>query len=243
MSTLQWSLIILSSVLIGFSKTGVGGFLLPVIPILASVFGGMSSTGILLPLLLAGDVFALYYYKRDGNWSDLCKVLPWAFAGLALGSVVGGSINDRQFKALISFSIILCLVLLVWSERKGAELKLPNKAWFSAFVGLTAGFTSMIGNAAGPVFTVYLLSRDVDKTEFMGTTTWFFFIINAAKLPLQIFLWHNITLSTLSVDVLMLPAIAAGAFAGIKVFRLLNEKLFRIIVIVMTAASAIRLLL
>ncbi len=243
MSTLQWSLIILSSVLIGFSKTGVGGFLLPVIPILASVFGGMSSTGILLPLLLAGDVFALYYYKRDGNWSDLRKVLPWAFAGLALGSVVGGSINDRQFKALISFSIILCLVLLVWSERKGAELKLPNKAWFSAFVGLTAGFTSMIGNAAGPVFTVYLLSRDVDKTEFMGTTTWFFFIINAAKLPLQIFFWHNITLSTLSVDVLMLPAIAAGAFAGIKVFRLLNEKLFRIVVIVMTAASAIRLLL
>lgn len=243
MSTLQWSLIILSSVLIGFSKTGVGGFLLPVIPILASVFGGKSSTGVMLPLLLAGDVFALYYYKKNGNWNDLRKILPWAFAGLALGVAVGNGIDDRQFKTLISFSIILCLVLLIYSERRSAELKLPNKVWFYAFVGLTAGFTSMIGNAAGPVFTMYLLSRDVDKTEFMGTTTWFFFIINMTKLPLQIFFWHNISKGTLSVDVLMLPAIAAGAFAGIKVFRLLNEKLFRIIVILMTAASAVRLLL
>jgi hypothetical protein len=243
MSTLQWSLLILSSTLIGFSKTGIGGFLLPVIPILAAVFGGMSSTGILLPLLLAGDVFALYYYKKNGNRDDLRKILPWAFAGLALGVVVGNAIDDRQFKTLISFSIILCLVLLIISERKGAGLKLPGKLWFYGFVGLAAGFTSMIGNAAGPVFTMYLLSRNVDKNEFMGTTTWFFFIINLTKLPLQIFFWHNITLGTLSVDVLMLPAIAAGAFAGIKVFRLLNEKLFRIIVIVMTAASALRLLL
>jgi len=243
MSTLQWSLIILASFLIGFSKTGVGGFLLPVIPILAAIFGGMESTGILLPLLLAGDVFALYYYKKHGNWDDLKKILPWAFAGLALGVVVGNNIDDRQFKAIISFSIMLCLALLVYSERKGAELKLPNRLWFIAFVGLTAGFTSMIGNAAGPVFTMYLLSRDVDKTEFMGTTTWFFFIINAAKLPLQIFFWHNISLQTIALDLMMLPAIAAGAFVGIRVFRLLNEKLFRVVVIVMTAVSALRLLI
>jgi uncharacterized membrane protein YfcA len=243
MSTLQWSLIILSSFLIGFSKTGVGGFLLPVIPIMAAVFGGMSSTGILLPLLLAGDVIALYYYKKHGNWDDLRKILPWAFAGLALGAVVGNYIDDRQFKTIISFSIILCLALLIYSEKKGGELQLPNRLWFCAFVGLTAGFTSMIGNAAGPVFTLYLLSRGVEKTEFMGTTTWFFFIINLTKLPLQIFFWQNISLSTLSTDLLMLPAIAAGAFVGIKVFKLLNENLFRIVVIVMTAVSALRLLM
>jgi uncharacterized protein len=242
MSTLQWSLIILSSFLIGFSKTGVGGFLLPVIPILAAIFGGMSSTGILLPLLLAGDVFALYYYKKHGNAHDLKMILPWAFAGLAMGVIVGNNIDDRQFKTIISFSIILCLILLVYSQKKRAEVKMPNKAWFCAFVGITAGFTSMIGNAAGPVFTIYLLSRDVDKNEFMGTTTWFFFIINLIKLPLQIFFWHNISLSTIAFDMMMLPAIAAGAFVGIKVFKLLNEKLFRIVVIVMTAVSALKLL-
>jgi uncharacterized protein len=243
MSILEWSLIVLSSFLIGFSKTGVGGFLLPVIPILAAIFGGRSSTGILLPLLLAGDVFALYYYKKHGNGHDLKKILPWAFLGLALGVVVGNNIDDSQFKTIISYSIMLCLVLLIYSEKKGAELKLPNKSWFYALVGITAGFTSMIGNAAGPIFTIYLLSRNVDKNEFMGTTTWFFFIINLTKLPLQIFFWHNISYSTLSVDLLMLPAIAAGAFVGIKVFKMLNEKLFRIVVIAMTAVSALRLLI
>ncbi|WP_253200604.1 hypothetical protein [Clostridium sp. CF012] len=56
--------------LVGFSKTGISGFMMPVIPIIASVFGGKESTGVILPLLLIGDVFALYYYNRHANWRD-----------------------------------------------------------------------------------------------------------------------------------------------------------------------------
>ena len=105
LSMWQWVWLVVTAFLVGFSKTGISGFLMPVIPVLASVFGAKESTGIILPLLIIGDVFALYYYNRHADWGDIRKLLPWTFAGLLLGVIVGNFINDRQFKAIISIYV------------------------------------------------------------------------------------------------------------------------------------------
>ena len=96
----------------------------------------------------------------------------------------------------------------------------------------------MIGNAAGPVMALYLLSMRLPKNSYIGTGAWFFFIVNVSKVPLHIWSWHTISLSTFTLDVLMIPAIAAGAFLGIWLVRLLPEKVFRIIIIATTLLSA-----
>ena len=127
-------------------------------------------------------------------------------------------------------------------EKKGENLKVPKGAWFYAVMGVLSGFTTMIGNAAGAIFSVYLLAMGFNKNGFMGTTVWFFFIVNFSKLPLQIFFWHNISWQTLGITLGMLPAIAAGALLGAVVIKKVNEKQFRILIIVMTAAAAVRLL-
>jgi uncharacterized membrane protein YfcA len=243
LSTWQWVWMILAAVLVGFSKTGISGVIMPVIPILASVFGGKESTGILLPMLLVGDIFALIYYNRHGEWSNIKKLLPSAVVGLALGILVGNYINDAQFKMIIAISLFAGLIILVYTEKKGESLKVPKGLWFYALTGAAAGFTSMIGNAAGPLFSVYLLAKGFKKNSFMGTTAWFFFIINFMKLPLQIFFWHNITLRTTVLSLSMIPAIALGAVVGAMVIKKLNEKAFRYLIIVMTFLSAIRLLI
>ncbi|MDP4089125.1 MAG: sulfite exporter TauE/SafE family protein, partial [Bacillota bacterium] len=106
----QWGWLIIAAVLIGFSKTGIGGASMPVIPIIAGVFGGKESTGIMLPMLLIGDAFALYYYNRHGEWSNIRKLLPWAFVGLFMGTIVGNYVSDREFKAFIAVSVFICLL-------------------------------------------------------------------------------------------------------------------------------------
>jgi len=108
LSLVQWSWIIIAAFLVGFSKTGISGFLMPVIPIIASVFGGKESTGVILPLLIVGDVFALYYYNRHADFKIIKKLLPWTFIGLVLGVIVGNFINDKQFKMVIAVSVLLC---------------------------------------------------------------------------------------------------------------------------------------
>ena len=243
LSTVQWSWVIIAAFLIGFSKTGISGFLMPVIPIIASVFGGKESTGVILPLLLIGDVFALYYYNRHANWENIKKLLPWTLIGLVMGVVVGNYINDKQFKAVISVSVLLCLVALIYTEKKGENLKVPQNKWFYALAGIATGFTSMIGNAAGPIFSVYLLTMNFKKNDFMGTTAWFLFLINLTKVPLQILFWHNISSKTIILSIGMIPAIAIGALLGMLIIKKINEKYFRYIIIGVTAIAAVRLLI
>lgn len=238
---MQLILVLVAAFLIGFSKTGISGVSMISIPILAAVFGGKESTGVVLPILIAADIFAITFYRRHVEWSNIKKVLPWAFVGLALGVLVGNLINDRQFKILISVTVLICLGLLLYLGKKGETIKVPEKAWFYIMTGVVVGFSSMIGNAAGPIFTVYLLALGFRKNDFIGTSAWFFFIINLTKLPLQIFFWHNIHLDNLIFVGLGLIPIALGAFAGFYFVKKINEKIFRYIVIIMTALACVRL--
>jgi len=239
----QWFWIILAAFFIGFSKTGISSFMMPAIPIIAGVFGGKDSTGIILPMLLVGDVFALYYYNRHAKWGNIKKLLPWTLLGLILGVIVGIYINDKQFKTFIAISVLICLIILIYTEKKGEDLKVPQNVFFYALTGMLCGFTSMIGNAAGPIFSVYLLAKGFKKNDFMGTTAWFFFIINLTKVPLQIFFWHNISVNTVILTVIMVPAIAVGAIMGVIIIKRLNEKLFHLLILWVTAIAAIKLLI
>jgi uncharacterized membrane protein YfcA len=239
----EWVWIIVAAVLIGFSKTGISAFSMPVIPIIALIYGGKESTGMILPLLIIGDIFAIYYYNRHAEWKDIKQLMPWVVAGLLLGLIVGEYTDDEHFKMIISICVILCLVILVYMEKKGEGAKVPKGKWFYALTGILSGFASMIGNAAGPIFSVFLLAKGFKKDKFLGTTAWFFFIVNISKVPMQALTWHNIHLKTLLLTVIMIPAIAVGAILGAFLIKKINEKPFRILILVVTALSAIRLLI
>jgi len=99
----------------------------------------------------------------------------------------------------------------------------------------------MIGNAAGPIFSVYLLTMNFKKNDYMGTTAWFFFLINLSKVPLQILFWHNISFKTVILSIGMIPSIAIGALLGMLAIKKINEKNFRLIIIVVTGIAAVRL--
>jgi uncharacterized membrane protein YfcA len=167
--------------------------------------------------------------------------MVWASVGLILGVVVGNYINDRQFKPIIAVSILLCVGILVYTEVKGSRFKVPEKLWFYALMGIASGFTPMIGNAAGPIMSVYLLAMGYKKNSFIGTYAWVFLIVNALKVPLQIFVWHNIRPSYVLQALIVFPAVALGAFLGAWLVKKINEKPFRYLIIGMTAIAAVRL--
>ncbi|AKA68218.1 sulfite exporter TauE/SafE family protein [Clostridium scatologenes] len=242
LSMYQWVWVILAAFFIGFSKTGISSFMMPAIPIVAGIFGGKGSTGVVLPMLILGDVFALYYYNRHAEWNNIRKLLPWTLVGLALGIIVGNYVDDKQFKAFIAISVLICLFILIYTERKGENFHVPQNAFLYALTGILCGFTSMIGNAAGPIFSVYLLFMGFKKNDFMGTTAWFFFIINITKVPLQIIFWNNIPIKTVFLAGIMIPAIALGAVLGVLLIKKLNEKLFHRVILLVTAIAAIKLL-
>jgi uncharacterized protein len=244
LSISMWILAFLCAFMIGMAKTGVNALGTLVVPIMAFIFGGMPSSGMVLPMLVMADIFGVAYYHRSAHWKTLLKVLPWAFVGILTGLFTGKNISAMQFKHLIGILVIISLLVMIWLEikksRKGDPV--PQKVWFAIPFGITGGFSTMIGNAAGPIMSVYLLSMNFYKNTYIGTTAWFFFIVNVFKMPLQIWGWHNITLQTLGFNLMMLPAIAVGAFAGIRFVQLVPEKAYRWIIVVATFISALALL-
>lgn len=239
----EWAIIMACGMLIGMSKVGIPGVSMIVVPALAFIFGAKASTGVLLPILMMADIFGVAYYRRHANWNHLVKVLPWAMIGLLLALWIGELVNDEQFKNMIAILVFLSIGLMLWQDkRKGTNL-FPDKWWFAASMGILGGFATMIGNVAGPVFAIYLLAMHLPKNSFIGTGAWFFMIINFAKFPLQLFVWDNISLETLTIDLMTLPAIALGAFTGIRLVKIIPENTYRGFVIAITAISAFLLLL
>jgi len=243
LNLIQWLLMALCAMLIGMSKVGVPGVSMIVVPVLALIFGGKSSTGVLLPILMMADLFGVLYYRRHAQWSYLWKIIPWAFAGIGIALWVGELVNDEQFKDLIALLVFLCIGLMLWRDRKKNQQFFPDQWWFAASMGILGGFATMIGNVAGPIFAIYLLAMHLPKNSFIGTSAWFFLIVNYFKFPLHIFIWKTINWHTLSIDLITLPAIALGAFIGIRLVKVLPEKVYRSAVIVITALSAFLLLL
>jgi uncharacterized membrane protein YfcA len=242
-SLLQWILFAFCGMFVGMSKVGVPGISMLVVPTLAIIFGGKASTGVLLPMLMMADIFGVSYYHRHAEWKYLWKLLPWAFIGVGIALWVGEVVSDFWFKNIIAILVFLCIGLMLWKDRKKGTNLFPSTWWFAALMGVLGGFATMIGNVAGPIFAIYLLAMHLPKNSFIGTGAWFFLIINFAKFPLHLFIWKTITWNTLTFDLLMLPAIALGAFAGIVLVKRISDGLYRTAVIVVTALSAFLLLI
>lgn len=241
LNTSQWIWVVLCALFIGMAKTGVSGLGMLVVPILASIFGGKLSTGILLPMLSIADVFAVYYYHRHAEWHYVLKLMPATAVGIFIGLYVGQIIDDAQFKALIAVLTMAGLAIMIWMERKGSSTMIPNNWVFASMAGLIGGFSTMIGNAAGPVMTVYFLAMMLPKNGFIGTQAWFFLIVNLFKMPFQILVWDNISLNTFLLDLSLLPVILLGAVLGIKIVKIIPEKPYRVFIIISTALAALRL--
>ncbi len=238
-----WVIAVLCAIMIGMSKTGVSGLSILYIPVLAALFGGRLSTGILLPMLIMADMLAIIYYRRHAEWKYVFRVLPWALVGISIGLFVGRSISDILFGRLIAVLVIISLAVGIWSDSAKGEKTIPHKWWFAASFGLLGGFSTMIGNAAGPLMAVYLLAMGLPKKTFVGTAAWFFAIVNLIKLPLQVWWWDNIYADGLCLNAVLLPAIAVGAFLGVMFLKHIPERYFRIFILVTTLAGALYLLI
>jgi len=237
---LQWAIVLSCAVLVGMSKAGLSGVGLMVVPIIASIFGGRPSVGLVLPMLIFADIFAVTWYNRHAEWKYILKLLPWAFLGILAATWIGRVISDQLFNRLLAGIVIIGIGLMFWQDIR-KKIEIPDFRWFSITLGFLGGFATMIGNAAGPVMALYLLSMRLPKNQFIGTAAWFFFIVNVTKVPFHVAVWKTITWSSVIFDLFMIPAIAAGAITGIWLVRFFPERVYRIFVIVSTLLAALLL--
>jgi uncharacterized membrane protein YfcA len=239
LSYTEVSIVLLVALFIGMAKTGVHGTGILAVPLLATVFGGQRSSGILLPILILGDIVGVIYYHRHASWKHLKLLFPWAAVGVILGTIVGSNIDDHVFKIIMGTVILISVFIMIWIEQGGHQDRVPTNKLFANGMGIVGGFTSMVGNLAGSVMGIYLLSTRLPKNAYIGTAAWFFIVVNCFKFPFHVFVWKTISVNTVLFDLLTLPVILLGAYLGVVIIRNFSEKNFRWFIIVMTLVAAI----
>ncbi|HEX5152573.1 MAG TPA: sulfite exporter TauE/SafE family protein [Parafilimonas sp.] len=236
-SLLNWVLIAIAAFVIGLSKAGLKGIDMMNVTIMAIIFGGKASTGIVLPLLCAADIMAVKYYHRHAQWNHFWKILPWMVIGILIGVYAGKDIDEALFRKIMAIIIILTVAIMLLLEFK-KNITIPTNKLFVAGMGLISGFTTMLGNLAGAFSNIYFLAMRLPKNDFIGTAAWVFLVINLFKVPFQVIYWKNITLATLKTDALLLPALVAGFWAGLKIVSKIQDDSYRKVVIVLTIIGA-----
>ncbi|MBB1284288.1 sulfite exporter TauE/SafE family protein [Flavisolibacter sp. BT320] len=240
-SVFNWLLILLAAFIIGLSKAGIKGIDMMNVTIMALVFGGKASTGIVLPLLCAADILAVTYYHRHAQWNHFRRLMPWMMLGILIGVFVGKNINEDVFKNIMAVIIILTVISMLFFELRKRQT-VPHNLAFVGTMGLVSGFTTMLGNLAGAFSNIYFLAMRLSKNDFIGTAAWVFLVINLFKLPFQVVYWKNITPATLWIDLLLLPALLLGFFAGHKIVSKIRDDSYRKVVIVLTLLGALVIL-
>lgn len=224
------------------SKAGLKGIGMLVVPIMASIFSAKTSTGVLLPMLIMGDILGVIYYHRHAKLNQLLKLAPSTILGIVLGVYVGKYISAFHFNILLAIIVIASVFIMLWQNYYSKQSEIPKSKWFARLAGLIGGFTTMVGNAAGPVMTIYFLSMKLPKQQFIGTAAWFFLLVNVFKVPFHVLSWETIKLESFGLNLMMLPLILLGAFIGFKIVKLIPEKPYRIFILVSVGISALRLL-
>lgn len=247
LETNQWVVGFIAAILIGISKTGVPGIGMLAVPLLAYIFGGRMSVGVMLPMLIFADIWAVSWYRQHTQWDAIIRLLPTVLLGLIAGGTYLALVGQRS-NGTHSMNItiaVMVLAMLVLSYLKGYK---PHHGVGKVVTGVLAGFTTTVSNAAGSIMAIYLTACGMNKDQFVGTSAWYFFIVNVSKVPILLGLsmanskYPFMTPQSLMFDLWCIPAILIGVWAGRWLLPRIPQKGFDTTVHVLAAAGALKLL-
>lgn len=235
-----WIVACLAAFVVGLGKGGVPVITAMGVPLMSLTMSPVMAAGLLLPIYIVADMFGLYAYRRHYN-ARVLKIMMVAMPiGVLIGYLTASYVTDDMVKLLIgligaSFAASLILRKSMVREPQPARLK-PGLFW-----GVITGFTSFVSHSGGPPYQVYTLPLGMDKITFAGTVTIAFAYINLIKL-IPYYALGQLSLENMRATVVMFIPAVVGVFVGLKLVRIMPEKLFFQIVVWALLALSLRLI-
>jgi uncharacterized protein len=226
----------------GLSKGGLGGALgFLITPLLALTMPLNRAVGLMLPILILADSFALAAFW--GRWERrfLKVLLSGALVGVTLATLALSGFSPGLLKRLLGGLVLAFIVYKLFEPRLLDRLSYVNRTWHGLSAGAVAGFASTLAHAGGPPITIYLLLQRLEPQTFIATSALFFALLNWIKVPYYaaagLFDWEwQVRLLWLT------PLTPLGVWVGKKLAGRLDRKLFERVVIVLLGLSAFLLL-
>jgi uncharacterized protein len=212
-------------IFLGLSKGGFSGIGMVSTPLLALVLPPLQAAAILLPIILLQDVLSCWIYRRDWDPWNLKVMLPGAVIGVGAAWLFAAQVSDATVRLVVGL-IALGFALNAWwfRNKKPEDLPRPRAALGTLWGGM-AGFTSTLIQIGGPPYYAFVLPQRLEKMLFVGTTCWFFGLVNAMKVAPYIGLGQFSTIG-LATSIALFPLAIASNVLGVWLVRVTPEALF-----------------
>jgi uncharacterized protein len=236
------AILIIGAFGIGFAKSGFAAVSMVHVIAFAYVFSAKQSTGILLPLLIIGDILAVIYFGKHVKWNYVWRLMFPAAIGVGLGTALMDVLDERAFKPLVGTIIfgLTCMQIVRYFKPNFLE-NVPHAKWFIWTIGILAGVTTMVANAAGPIIAIYFVAVALPKFEFTGTSAWYFLILNTFKVPFSMYL-NLISVESVLLDLSLGPIVFLGLLTGRMAVHHIPQKWFNALLLAFTAIASLRLM-
>ena len=231
-----WLVLALCALLIGFSKTAIGGMALIAVVLTSQVVATKDSTAVVLVMLLVGDLVATWTSRHDVDWRLIARLIPPVLVGIGAGAIFLNWVDGPTLKRTMGVIVLVLLVLGLFPDKLAAHRPSVGMAY-----GGLAGFTTMVANGGGPPMNLYLLARKYDKLRFLGTTAWFFFAVNLIKVPFSI-AGGILRPDTALLGAVLAPLVLVGTWIGRSTIKRINQATFEKLVTAFVAVAAVYLL-
>ncbi|WP_034473937.1 sulfite exporter TauE/SafE family protein [Actinomyces johnsonii] len=267
----SWILLMVVAALCGIAKTALPGAATIAVALCTAVLPAKESTGAILLMLMTGDLLAVWSYRHDADFRMLRRLVPAVLAGVGAGALFLHLASDSSTRRLIGIVLLLLVAITLLQRRAAGRSRVPTRSPVPPMAppasgasgapealeasaapatggraarlvyGSLAGFTTMVANAGGPVTSMYFLACRYPVKAFLGTTAWFFFLVNLVKLPFSVSA-GLVNATTLSLTGIAAPAVIASALAGRRLAERMDQRVFEPIIIALTIVSALPLL-
>ncbi|OMG13661.1 sulfite exporter TauE/SafE family protein [Actinomyces naeslundii] len=270
LTAITWILLMVVASLCGIAKTALPGAATIAVALCTAVMPAKESTGAILLMLMTGDLLAVWSYRRDADFHMLRRLVPAVLTGVGAGALFLHLASNDSTRRLIGV-ILLLLVAITLTQRRSTSRRAPDGASAAQapsppaptletqeatttlatsttsgrlarlVYGSLAGFTTMVANAGGPVTSMYFLACRYPVKAFLGTTAWFFFLVNLVKLPFSISA-GLVNTTTMSLTAICAPVVIVSALAGRRLAEHMDQRVFEPVIVALTIISALPLL-
>lgn len=232
----------LVALLTGFAKGGLGGTLGALAtPLMALVMPADKVIGLILPMLMIADVFAVYTYWKKWDWKIFWLLIPGAIAGVTIAMFFITNAPTHALRVAMGVIVLLFAFYKIFESKILNTRTIEARDWHGIAAGTIAGFSSALAHTGGPPISIYLLQRRVKISTFNATTALFFTVLNWIKLPY----YYYAGLFDLQqlIDILwILPLLPIGVWAGKKLSERISHVTFERVIVFFLVITALLLI-
>ncbi len=239
--TLFYLMAALVAFLIGLSKGGLGGTLGALAtPLMALVMPSGRVIGLVLPILMFADVFAVALHWGNWNRKLILLLLPGSLLGVTIGTLLITNAPTRTLRILLGVIVLIFVTYKVFEKRIMAFFSYQGRDWHGLVAGVVTGFSSSLAHIGGPPVSIYLLMEKVTPGVFIATSALFFFILNWIKVPYYIYA-HQFDTQLMWQIAWLMPLVPLGVWVGKWAANKLDRDTFEKVIVALLGLVGVML--